>query len=141
MNERFMKENPGIKVTYEGMPGNQFSDFIKTRLAARDASDVIMLHPGLKEVVGYGKAGYLLDLSNEVWISNFSPASLNSLRSDDSVYGIPNDMAALGVYYNKEIFAELKLEFPRNWEEFITACEAIHASGITPISIGTTMAG
>jgi len=75
LNEKFMKEHPGIRVTYEGMPGNQFEDFIKTRFAAGDASDVIMLHPGLKEVIPYGDAGYLLDLANEPWIADFSPSS------------------------------------------------------------------
>jgi raffinose/stachyose/melibiose transport system substrate-binding protein len=136
LNEKFMKENPGIIVTYEGMPGNQFKDFIKTRFVAGDASDVIMLHPGLTETIPYGEAGYLLDLSSEPWIERFSPSSLNMVRSGSAVYGIPNDMAVLGVYYNKKIFDQLQLSFPTNWDEFVKACEVIKQAGITPIAIG-----
>ncbi len=136
LNEKFMTENPGIKVTYEGMPGGQFKEFIKTRFAAGDASDVIMLHPALSGVSLYGKAGYLLDLSGEPWISNFTEASLKAATSDGKVYGIPNDMIVMGVYYNKEIFEKLNLSTPKNWDEFVAAAETIKQSGTLPIAIG-----
>ncbi|UKS27950.1 extracellular solute-binding protein [Paenibacillus sp. HWE-109] len=135
INDKFMKENPDIKVTYEGMPGGQFSDYIKTRLAAGDASDVIMLHPG-SEVVKYAKAGYLKDLSSEPWIQTFTKSTIVEASADSKVYGIPNDMVLLGVYYNKAIFEKLTIQPPKNWEEFLAACEKIKASGVNPIAIG-----
>ncbi|WP_256759306.1 ABC transporter substrate-binding protein [Cohnella sp. WQ 127256] len=136
LNEKFMKENPGIKVKYEGMPGGQFKEFIKTRFAAGDASDVILMHPGLSDVISYGKAGYLLDLAGESWISNFSEASLKATSLEGKTYAIPNDMNVMGVYYNKEIFEKLNLATPKNWDEFVAAAEAIKQSGVLPIAIG-----
>lgn len=136
LNEKFMKENPGIKVKYEGMPGGQFKEFIKTRFAAGDASDVILMHPGLSDVLSYGKAGYLMDLAGEPFISNFSEASLKATSLDGQVYAIPNDMNVMGVYYNKEIFEKLGLATPKNWDEFVAAAEAIKQSGVLPIAIG-----
>ncbi|MFD0693162.1 ABC transporter substrate-binding protein [Paenibacillus sp. GCM10027628] len=135
INDKFMKENPEIKVTYEGMPGGQFADYIKTRLAAGDASDVIMLHPG-SEVVKYAKAGYLMDLSGEPWVQTFTKSTIGEASSDSKTYGIPNDMVLLGIYYNKAIFDKLALQPPTNWDEFLAACEKIKASGVNPIAIG-----
>lgn len=136
LNEKFMSENPDIKVVYEGMPGGQFKEFLKARFSANDASDVIMIHPGLPEVIAYGKAGYLLDLSGEAWINNFTEASLKATSADGQIYAIPNDMNVLGVYYNEQIFADLGIEIPQNWDEFLAAAEKIKQAGIVPISIG-----
>ncbi|MFC5403489.1 ABC transporter substrate-binding protein [Cohnella soli] len=136
LNEKFMKENPNIKVEYEGMPGAQFKDFIKTRFAAGDASDVIMLHPGLSELLQYGQAGYLMDISGEPFLSNFTQAALKATTQDGKVYGIPNDMAVLGVYYNKEIFNKLGLSVPTNWDDFVADADKIKQSGTLPIAIG-----
>ncbi|MCD9023643.1 ABC transporter substrate-binding protein [Cohnella silvisoli] len=135
LNEKFMKENPDIKVTYEGMPGAQYKDFIKTRLVAGDASDVMLLHPGA-EIVDYAKAGYLMDLSGEPWVPDFTVSAIDAASGDGKVYGTPNDTVMLGVYYNKDIFAKLNLKVPTDWDQFLAACEAIKASGVTPIAIG-----
>ncbi|WP_309119982.1 extracellular solute-binding protein [Paenibacillus sp.] len=136
INESFMEANPNIEVVYEGMPGTQFKEFLKARFAANDASDVIMIHPGMSDVIAYGKAGYLLDLSGEPWIGNFTEASLKATSSDGQVYAIPNDMNVLGVYYNQKMFDELGVAVPETWDQFMQAAERLKASGVTPISIG-----
>ncbi|WP_157994130.1 ABC transporter substrate-binding protein [Cohnella abietis] len=136
LNDRFMKENPTIKVIYEGMPGAQYTKYIRGKFAVNDAPDVIMLHPGLGEVGGYAKAGFIKDLSGEPWVGAFTTAALESVSYEGKVYGIPNDMVVLGVYYNKDIFEKLSLKAPSNWEEFLAVCAALKSSGTTPISIG-----
>jgi len=136
LNEKFMKDNPDIKVVYEGMPGGQYKEFLKARFAANDAADVVMIHPGLSDAVAYGKAGYLQDLSGEAWISNFTDASLMATSSEGQIYAIPNDMNVLGVFYNQEIFEKLSLEVPQDWDQFIAAAQKIKESGTLPISIG-----
>lgn len=136
LNEKFMSENPDIKVVYEGMPGTQFKEFLKARFASNDAADVIMIHPGLSDVIAYGKAGYLYDLSGEPWISNYIDAALMSASYNGEVFAIPNDMNVLGVYYNKQIFEDLSIDIPQNWDEYKDAAKKIKESGILPISIG-----
>ncbi|QGQ98043.1 extracellular solute-binding protein [Paenibacillus psychroresistens] len=136
INEQFMKENPTIKVTYEGMPGAQYSEFIKSKFATNDASDVIMLNPGISSVGSYSKAGFIRDLSDQPWIKDFTPSVIEAISINGKIYGTPNEMVVLGVYYNKEIFTKLALKTPTNWDEFLAVCEAIKSEGLTPISIG-----
>ncbi|WP_188989431.1 ABC transporter substrate-binding protein [Paenibacillus nasutitermitis] len=136
LNERFMKENPNIKVIYDGMPGVQFSKQLRNQFAMNEAPDVIMLHPGLDEVGGYSKAGFIRDLSDEPWISKFTPWAIEGVSIDGKVYGTPNEMVVLGVYYNKELFKKHSLRIPTNWDEFVEVCAKLKSSGLTPISIG-----
>ncbi len=136
LNDKFMEENPGIKVVYEGMPGGQYKEFLKARFAANDAADVILIHPGLSDAIAYGKAGYLQDLSSEPWISNFTDSALTATSAEGKVYAIPNDITVLGVYYNEQVFKDLGLEIPKHWDAFVAAAEKIKQSGMLPISIG-----
>jgi len=136
INELFMKEYPGIRVVYESMPGVQYSKYIKGRFAVNDAPDVLMLHPGVEEVGGYSKSGFIRDLSDEPWVERFTPESLKAVSIDGKVYGTPNDKVALGVYYNKDLFRKLSLKTPDNWEELVASCARLKEAGYTPISIG-----
>lgn len=136
LNDKFMEENKDIKVVYEGMPGSQYKEFLKARFAANDAADVVMLHPGLSDAIAYGKAGYLQDLSGEPWIANFTDAALLATSDGDHIFAIPNDMNVLGVFYNQDIFDQLSIEVPRDWEQFTAAAEKIKQAGVLPISIG-----
>jgi len=135
INRRFMEENPTIKVSYEGMPGAQFSRYIKGKLAVDDAPDVIMFHPGA-EVSAFSESGFIRDLSGEPWLSRFLPSALDSVSSGGKVFGTPNDLVVLGVFYNKDLFAKLSLKMPANWKEFLEVCGQLKANGITPVSIG-----
>ncbi len=135
LNDQFMKENPGIQVIYEGMPGVPYSKYIKNKFAVNDAPDVIMLHPG-EEHWGYAKLGFIRDLSEEPWATQFTPTALEAVSLDGKVYGTPNDTVVLGVYYNKDLFKKLSLQTPTNWSEFLAVCARLKEAGITPISIG-----
>ena len=136
LNEQFMLENPSIKVIYEGMPGAQYTKYIKGKFAINDAPDVIMLHPGGEEVGSYAKVGFIRDLSDEPWTTAFTPSAIESVSFQGKVYGTPNEMVVLGVYYNKNLFERLALRPPSNWEEFLHVSALIKSKGITPISIG-----
>ena len=46
-----------------------------------------------------------------------------------------------GVYYRKDLFDNLGLNVPKNWEEFKWVCAMLKKNGITPITIGTNIFG
>lgn len=51
---------------------------------------------------------------------------------------IPYAKAAVGIYYNKELFDEAGIEqFPETWDEFFEVCDTLKAQGITPLSLMT----
>lgn len=135
VNREFEKRNPGTKVVYEGKGGPEFKELLKARAASRELADVVMIHPGLTSIGSYAKAGYLADLSNEPWAGDISENAKSVTTFDGKLYGLPNDLAALGVYYNKKVFNDLGIDIPKNYDEFLAVCDKIKQSGITPIAL------
>ena len=130
----FQTKNPNIKIVLNAPPDS--GTVLKTRLTKNDMPDVLSMGgDGL-----YGELatnGILLDLSDESFMSNIQPAYIDQMKDlltngDEKAYGVPYATNASGVLYNKEKFAELGLEIPKTWDEFIKVSEKIKASGETP---------
>lgn len=131
----FEERNPNIKVEFNVSPTNDYPQLLKTKVASGDAPDVFTLWPGLSYVTYYAKNGHLMDLSNEPWVKNIVPGAMSTITYEDKIYAQPIKCGMVGVIYNKDIFAELNLEIPQTWEEFLDCCEAIKAAGHTPLSM------
>jgi len=52
---------------------------------------------------------------------------------EGKVYGFPYSIEYWAVWYNKPLFAELGLEEPETWAEFIAICDRLKTHGIPPI--------
>jgi raffinose/stachyose/melibiose transport system substrate-binding protein len=55
---------------------------------------------------------------------------------DGKIYGIPGELETIGVYYNKDVFADLGLEEPQSIDDLVAAAETIKAAGMIPMSVG-----
>ena len=64
----FHQKYPNITVETETIP-NDAQTVLKTRLVANEAPDILMLQ-SYSTVFEYAEAGYLLDISNESFMSN-----------------------------------------------------------------------
>lgn len=128
--EAFTKENPDIKIDVQTRPqGADGDNLIKTRLATGEMSDVFAYNSGsLLEALT--PESTLVDLSEEAWVDKLDENFVDSVGGDNGVYGIPMGQSMAGaVIYNKDIYAELGLEIPTTWDEFISNSEAIKAAG------------
>ncbi len=64
------------------------------------------------------------------------PMSLQQLTArDGKQFYVPFGFGWVGIYYNKEIFADLGLTPPTTWDEFLAICDALRAAGETPLAI------
>lgn len=59
-----------------------------------------------------------------------------SQEKDLSNYKIPVYGSYQGLYYNRTLFKELKLENPTSWENVMKAVEVLNKEGYTPIAAG-----
>jgi ABC-type glycerol-3-phosphate transport system substrate-binding protein len=130
----FEAENPGVTVNAEAVSMDNYLDVIKLRLSSGDAPDIMFGGPSsYPELV---EAGYIMDLTDEEFTSRVSEGSLSLMKLDDTVYGIPLDQMANVVFYNKDIFAELGLEIPTTYSEFIETCQALTDAGYAAVAAG-----
>lgn len=72
------------------------------------------------------------DISNEGFLDSYLQTSLDSIAVDGHIYGIPMPSSALGIYYNKALFAEHGWKTPASVDDFVALCREIRAAGINP---------
>ena len=123
-----MQSNPGIEFEYLHEPWNAYFDKINILWASGDPEtipDVLFLWP----TPAYAAKGVLENL--EPWIkksgydvNDYWPALLDSARYEGDIYGLPRDIGAHVVYYNKKLFNEGGVSYPGDtwtWEDFMDA--------------------
>ncbi|MEA5077426.1 MAG: extracellular solute-binding protein [Anaerolineaceae bacterium] len=136
----FNEANPNIKVTVTSADNQTYKTEIGTRLASDSAPDIYFAWSGIyaKNFVDGGKAldlsSYLsadTDWSSKIMATQFGPFTFNS-----GVYGVPIIMDGKAFYYNEDIFKELGLAVPQNWDEFMSVLNVLKESKYIPISLG-----
>lgn len=135
----FMAEHPNIKIETMVEPWGDYFTKVQTLWASGDASvipDVLFLWPTPR----YAADGVLENL--DPWIektgydlSDYWPALLESAMYNGSVYGLPRDISVDVLYYNKDIFDEVGVDYPTDdwtWDDLLAAMEkltVVEASG------------
>jgi raffinose/stachyose/melibiose transport system substrate-binding protein len=136
----FNEANPNIKVTVTSADNQTYKTEIGTRLASDSAPDIYFAWSGVyaKNFVDGGKAldlsSYLsadTDWSGKIMATQFGPFTFNN-----GVYGVPIIMDGKAFYYNEDIFKELGLAVPQNWDEFMSVLNVLKDSKYIPISLG-----
>jgi|GEM_PF-1543202 len=123
---------PKLKLNIQNNMG--VSDYLqaqKTRfLAGAGVMDVTELRS--ESIPGYIQAGYLTDLTDLVkdFQGNYIEGKSDRCLSNGRLYCVPNGLAAIGMFYNKKMFAERGLSEPKTWDDLIKICEAFKKDGI-----------
>lgn len=127
----FEAENPGIKI--EQQNAQDGLTVLMSRIAKDDIPDII----GTSNYGDVAQTGILKEqngtaaydaVSNDALFEN-----MRQMAKSDKDYAVPWSMNAVVVMYNKDQFAELGLEVPQTWDEFIAVCDAIEEAGRQPL--------
>lgn len=128
--EAFEADNPDIDIEVETRPqGADGDNLVKTRLATGEMDDVFLYNSG-SLFQALSPDDTLINLDDQAWVDKLDENFLKTVSTDDGVYGVPIGQSMAGaVLYNKDIYAELGLEIPETWDDFIANSEAIKAAG------------
>jgi ABC-type glycerol-3-phosphate transport system substrate-binding protein len=68
---------------------------------------------------------------DKVWKGSFYPDSFGALTDRKGhIWAIPEERDAIGIFYNKTLFAKAGLKsFPATWAQFLQSCAKLKASG------------
>ncbi len=134
----FEAENPDITVTWNLFDHEGYKSAIRNFLTA-DAPDLVNWYAG-NRMLPFVNAG-LFEPVDGLWVENDLNTSMasaaGSMTIDGKKWGVPYTYYQWGVYYRKDIFADLGIATPTNWEEFLAAGKTLNENGVTPITIGT----
>ncbi len=134
----FEAENPDVDVVVNVFDHEGYKAAIRNFLSA-DAPDIAFWYAG-NRMAPFVEAGLFAPI-DDVWadqgLYSLMASSAPGMTMDGKKWGIPFSYYNWGVYYRQDIFENLGIAIPTNWDEFIAAGETLKANGITPITIGT----
>lgn len=116
----FKAKNPNIDVKYEPVP-DKFREKIQADFAAGSEPDVFYVDSFWG--VDWMSKNLLLPLDDylakyKVDVADFEPSLLRAFQFGGKTYGLPKGYSPLGLFYNKDLFAQAKIsEPPKTWEE------------------------
>lgn len=130
----FEAENPGVTVNAESTSMDNYTDVVKLKVSTGEAPDIIFGSP--KTYSDLVSGGVIADLTDQEFTSRIAEGAATNVTIDGKVYGIPLDQMANVVFYNKDIFAELGLEVPKTYSEFIDVCKKLQENGYAACAAG-----
>ncbi|MEP6479858.1 MAG: ABC transporter substrate-binding protein, partial [Rhodoglobus sp.] len=76
----------------------------------------------------------LQPLTDESWVKDLSADFKTTVSTKNGLYGAPwGSTFDGGILYNKKVYAQLGLDIPDTWADFISNSQKIKAAGIIPI--------
>lgn len=130
----FENEYPDVKVNLESTTLENYQDVLKLKFSTGDVPDVLFGNP--KTYSTFVDSGNIQDLSDQDFVSRVQENTLENVQIDGKVYGIPLDVMANIVMYNKDIFEEVGVEVPTTYSEFIGVCKKLDEAGYTACAAG-----
>jgi raffinose/stachyose/melibiose transport system substrate-binding protein len=133
-----MTLHPNVKIEITVLENEAFKQKIATVMQSGNPPDIFRSWGGgvMNE---YADAGLLRDITKEVdssWGKSIGKGALRVYSYKGKYYGAPYDMGAVGIWYNKKIFAKLGLKPFKTWAELLEGVKKIKAAGIIPIAVG-----
>lgn len=114
--DEFQAEQPEIRVELSFEAWDDYHLKLPTLFAGGAVPDVV--HQHIRVVQDYGHRGVLEDLApfmerDKVSAESYLPAILEAFSDEGVVYALPKDSGVRAIYYNKSMFDEAGLEYPR----------------------------
>jgi raffinose/stachyose/melibiose transport system substrate-binding protein len=132
------EQDSGIQVEVNTLPFDNMRTVLQTQLRSGEGPDVFNWGSGPSFGGALAEAGLLYDLTDAYEEHDWQVYDFAKERVtvDGKIYGIPGEMETIGVFYNKEIFAELGIDQPQSLTDLVAASETIRESGLIPMAVG-----
>ena len=124
---------PNVTINYETTQ-NDYPTLLKTRINAGMTPDIFSTTSG-KEIADYVEYSY--NFASEPAAQAMDPAVAAMMAyGDGEIHGFALKGNYFGMLYNKAIFEEVGIEFPKTLDEFEAACEKLTEAGYQPVTTG-----
>lgn len=124
---------PEIEIEFEFVSQDNFDNVLNSQLQAGEGPDIMELGGQTRLLAN---ANYLLDLSDQEFISKYADAGIQPYTIDGKVYAAPLQSWYEGIFYNKAIFEENGLSIPKTWDEFIELHKKLEEKGVKAQTMG-----
>jgi len=141
--ERFNAANDDVQITFEDVLTGTFTENNqKVRIALENEAGPHVLGgvdvgANLQALVSTGQVRDLTEYYRASGlIDRIPPNLLAQVTVEGRIYAIPQNMESVGIFYNKDLFAEMELDVPSEWAEYIDVLEAVKDAGYYGYTMG-----
>jgi raffinose/stachyose/melibiose transport system substrate-binding protein len=139
--QQFESAHPGVKVQFDYLENEAFKAKLPTLLQSKD-------RPSLFHSWGGGvmyeqiSSGICQDITKAVseggFKDTFYPAGIQNFTVNGKIYGLPNDLAPIVFWYNKDLCQKAGVDPTKiqYWDDFVDAVKKCQAAGIIPAAAG-----
>ncbi len=109
-----------------------YSPVIESSVSAGTAPDIMA--PATL-AISYGQAGIVADLKKELgtsFLNDFFPSINAEYSLNGKQYAIGWEAQMFGLFYNPDLLAKAKVDFPETWDDLIASVPAFKKIGIIP---------
>lgn len=133
----FNKTHPDIRIKFDPVNPPDYNATLRLQLESGIGPDIFYARSYATGQELFSN-GYMLDLSNESFLlsSYDEGARAPWTTPEGKIFAMPFLAVSHGIYYNKDLFAELGISIPQTWEELIAAAGEIKAAGYIPFANG-----
>ena len=132
LTDAFTKANPGITISLLIVP-NDADATMSARAASGTLSEILQMQ-SYSRVFEYAQKGYVLDLSKQPVMSKVIDSAKAAVTWNGRQWALPMDFAGIGIIYNKQIFAQYKLQPPTTYRELERVVKTLKDNGVTPFA-------
>ncbi|MDE2638344.1 MAG: sugar ABC transporter substrate-binding protein [Chloroflexota bacterium] len=132
----FDEAYPDCKLNFISVPGGGYNDKLLTMLAANEAPDVFIIRIG--QLPEFLSKDLLVDLkpyidADDYDLSQFPDLAIEAYSHEGGIYGVPDNVATIALFYNQDMFEEAGAMPPTaQWDDegwtvndFFSSCEKL----------------
>lgn len=139
--DAYQAENPKVKIQLEQVGDQPYKDKIRVLSASKQLPDIYFSWAG-DFANKFVRANLAADLTSVIgpdteWGQTLSPAALKAFETNGKYYGVPIDLDAKFMAYNKKAFAKAGINAaPKTLDQLLGDCGKLKSADYTPISFG-----
>lgn len=140
----FQTAHPNVTISMDAVADDPYKAKIRTVMASGEIPDIYFTWVG-EFTRQFIRAGRVLDLTKYLsapeWQGRFSGSTLDAYKTDGKYYGVPLNLDAKFMVYNKAVFEKAGVTAaPADWPSFVAVLDKLKAAGVTPIAYGSQLA-
>lgn len=133
----FEAANPNVTIEQERNNEANYYDKLVTSILGGSAPDIARVEP--PKAAQYVAAGYAANLDDLVPAElreDYFEGTLEPITMDGSLYGLPQDVATLSLFYRSDLLEAAGItDPPATWDELVTAAEAVTEGDVYGIGL------
>lgn len=134
--KKYQEVNPEIIVDVEYIPVEQYMNTLMNRSLAGELPDLFMGWPG-SSMEWFYENNLVEDLSHEKWVQQIDETMIDEVTYEETIRMFPLNKTFICFCYNKDLFEELNIEIPKDYDDFIKICELLKKHNKLPIALGS----